>query len=553
MSDFEINDNLNDKTEEESSGQQSKAAEISEDIQSAEVSAEAESAEVPKPEPQPANEAQPQPAQAQEEQPREAAPSYESDPAAQAQYNPQHPTYQQPYGNPYRQQYQQPFVQPSQGYYQPQTNEYIYSPQPQKKKSGAGKALIIAISCILGAFVLAVGIYSALNFSHRYDIGRLGSNPFADEYGSSEDYRESQKLDENSQNGDEEIVDDEEDDPGLPVNNPVHVNKIRDYPDIVQLASPDDALPLPDIYDKVIPSVVGVSCNVNGGTQTGTGFVIDAEEGYIVTNAHVIEDYITVMIVDQDLNEYEAEVIGFDTQTDIAVLRIDASERELTEVEFGISGDLRIGELAVAIGNPLGFELYGTMTTGIISGLNRSVTISDNTMTLMQTTATINRGNSGGPLVDAYGRVIGITSAKVDSTYGEGLGFAIPIDEAVPIIQNLIEYGYVIGRPSIGISGRDINELLSFYLGLPEGVLVYSVTPGSGAEAAGILPEDVIIGIQGETISNMNELNNIKNQYSVGDTVILTIYRVKPRSDTYGRNSGESFDVDVVLGESAPD
>ena len=294
-------------------------------------------------------------------------------------------------------------------------------------------------------------------------------------------------------------------------------------------------MPLTEIYEKVLPSVVGVSCTLRTGTATGTGIII-SEDGYIITNAHVVEDAISVMIVDNDMNEYEAEIIGSDTQTDIAVLKIDKTG--LTPCEFGRSGDVKIGELAVVIGNPLGFDLYGTMTDGIISGLNRTITIGDRTMTLIQTSASINQGNSGGPLINAYGQVIGITSAKVSSTYGENLGFAIPIDDAIPIIQDLIQYGYVTGRPLIGISGEDITPFMSLYYRLPEGVYVRFITPGSGAEAAGIQAGDIIIGLNGDTITTMSELTDEKNNFKAGDTVTLTIYR-----------NGQSMDVDVVLGE----
>ena len=173
----------------------------------------------------------------------------------------------------------------------------------------------------------------------------------------------------------------------------------------------------------------------------------------------------------------------------MAVLKVEASG--LTPCEFGKSGELRIGELAVVIGNPLGLDLYGTMTTGIISGLNRTITIGENKMTLIQTQASINKGNSGGPLINAYGQIIGITSAKVNSAYGEGLGFAIPIDEALPIVDDLMEHGYVTGRPMIGISGEDITYIMSLYYRLPQGVCVRFITPESGAEAAGIKAGDI--------------------------------------------------------------
>lgn len=309
----------------------------------------------------------------------------------------------------------------------------------------------------------------------------------------------------------------------------------KDVPTLEQLAAPKDAMLLPDIYDKVSPSVVGVSCARNSGTATGTGIII-SDDGYIITNAHVLKNAVEITIVDNNLNEYIAEVIGSDAQTDLAVLKINGSG--LTACEFGKSADLRIGELSVVIGNPLGFDLYGTMTTGIISGLNRTVTIGDNTMTLIQTQASINKGNSGGPLINCYGQVIGITSAKVDSAYGEGLGFAIPIDEALPILKDLMEYGYVTGRPMIGFNGENITAFIAMYYRLPQGALVRFVTPDSGAEKAGLKSNDIIIGFNGETVTTMEQISEIVNQYAVGDTITLTVYR-----------DGVAMDIEMVLGE----
>lgn len=317
---------------------------------------------------------------------------------------------------------------------------------------------------------------------------------------------------------------------------PENVSSQKSYPSLEQLAAPENAMALPDIYDKVSPSVVGVSCTLARSSATGTGIII-SEDGYIITNAHVVEDALSIMIVDSRLNEYEAKVVGADSQTDLAVLKVEASG--LTPCEFGKSGELRIGELAVVIGNPLGLDLYGTMTTGIISGLNRTITIGENKMTLIQTQASINKGNSGGPLINAYGQIIGITSAKVNSAYGEGLGFAIPIDEALPIVDDLMEHGYVTGRPMIGISGEDITYIMSLYYRLPQGVCVRFITPESGAEAAGIKAGDIIIGVNDSSISTMDELTEAKNQFSAGDTITLNIYR-----------DGVSMNVVVVLSET---
>lgn len=441
-----------------------------------------------------------------------------------------------------------PWGAPSQGYFHPQTNEFVYSPEAPKKKGSFGKGLIITIACVLSAFIISILSISAYTyFTGGYSL----RSPYADSRGNAIDPDERQKVDQDihafknetdDEGGDDIEQIDEADKNSSDTQEAVNApEKIREFPTIQQLATPDDAMMLPDIYDKVSKSVVGVSTLVRGGTQTGTGFII-SEDGYIVTNAHVIEDYISVMIVDGDSNEYEATVIGSDEQTDIAVLKVNPGTIDLVPVEFGKSGDLRIGEIAVAIGNPLGFELYGTMTTGIISGLDRTITVGDNTMNLLQTSASINSGNSGGPLINAYGMVVGITSAKVNSLYGESLGFAIPIDEALPIVESLIAYGYVPGRPSLGITCETIDDIVSMYYRLPKGVYVRFVTPNGAAAKAGITSGDIIIGIEGESVENPDELNEVKNRYSVGDTVTLTVYR-----------SGQSFDIDVVLSETTPD
>ncbi|MBQ8623340.1 MAG: trypsin-like peptidase domain-containing protein [Oscillospiraceae bacterium] len=431
--------------------------------------------------------------------------------------------------------YQYDGYNPSSPYYT-NSNEYVYSPDQTKKSSGkGGKIALTLIALALGIFVVAVSSISAF-------IAVTGFDPTA-QTEISQDRPERDPHNKEELPGvdipdvnDPVVSEAEEDKEDTPDSAPVNINTDRTYPTLEQLASPADALGLPDIYDKVAPSVVGVSCTLSRATATGTGIIISSD-GYIITNAHVVEDAEKVVIIDHEMNEYEAEIIGADSQTDIAVLKVEAEG--LAACEFGVSANLRIGELAVAIGNPLGFELYGTMTSGIISGLNRTITIGENEMTLIQTNASINSGNSGGPLIDAYGRVIGITSAKVASTYGEGLGFAIPIDEALPIVNDLIKHGYVTGRPMIGISGEDITSIMSMYYRLPQGVYVRFVTPESAADVAGIKAGDIIIGIQGESITTMEELNSIKNQYVAGDTITLTVYR-----------DGTNMEVDLTLGEA---
>ena len=233
---------------------------------------------------------------------------------------------------------------------------------------------------------------------------------------------------------------------------------------------------------------------------------------------------------------------AYDQEADIAVLKIDADG--LTAAEFGDSSTLQVGEMVVAIGNPLGLEFQNTVTCGIISALNRQVTINDNTMTLIQTDTAINNGNSGGPLINSSGQVIGINSAKMSSTYStngasiEGIGFAIPMTEAREIIDDLINYGYVTGRPQLGITCQNVPENISQTYNIPVGAYIISVTDGGAADQAGLQPADVITGIQGETITTIEELNAIKNEYNAGDTITLTVMR-----------NGQELTVDVTLEE----
>ena len=323
----------------------------------------------------------------------------------------------------------------------------------------------------------------------------------------------------------------------------------------LQLAARSDGLTIPEAVDKVMPAVVGISSEftTTGGnsasgwffgqqqtqtqpaTATGTGIIMTTD-GYIITNAHVINDTdygyglaSSVSILLSDKTEYDATIKGYDVDTDIAVLKVDATG--LTAAEFGNSDDLQVGELVIAIGNPLGFELFGSVTCGIVSALNREITINDKNMSLIQTDAAINSGNSGGPLVNSYGQVIGINSAKMSSTYStggasvEGLGFAIPMTQAQTIIDDLINYGYVTGKPQIGISVSDVDEYTAALYNMPMGVYVRSVTPNGAADQAGIQAGDIIIGVNGEAISTYQELNKKKDEHNAGDTIILNISR----------------------------
>lgn len=304
----------------------------------------------------------------------------------------------------------------------------------------------------------------------------------------------------------------------------------------------EDALCLQDIYSSVIDSVVSISSMTSSGTSSGTGIIMSSD-GYVITNHHVITGALVISVLTNDNQEFEAALVGSDEMSDLAVLKIDA--RGLKAAEFGDSSKLRVGDSVVAIGDPLGVQLRGTMTNGIISAINRDLTVGDRTMTLIQTNAALNNGNSGGPLINCYGQVIGINTVKMSSYYTatasvEGLGFAIPISVAKPIIDELIENGYVAGRPAIGISGDSLPSYYRTYYRLPEGVYVTSVNEGSDAKAKGIREGDIVTAINGEKICSIDELNTVKNQYAAGDEVTLTIYR-----------SGTYYEVTVTLVDQA--
>ncbi len=298
--------------------------------------------------------------------------------------------------------------------------------------------------------------------------------------------------------------------------------------------------------------------NGRGGTTskqykgTGTGVII-SDNGYIVTNAHVIydseygageADSVSVLL-DND-EAYEAEIIGYEVDLDLAVLKID--ETGLTAAEFGNSDELKLGESVIAIGNPLGFDLMDTVTGGMISGLGRHITINDKTMNLIQTDAAINSGNSGGPLINKYGQVIGINSSKMSSSYGsseasiEGIGFAIPSNLTASVIDDLMKYGYVTGKPKLGIYYYPVSDTAAKMYNIPVGVFVSDVIKGGAAEKAGIKKSDVIIEFNGKKIKSDSDLIAELNSYSAGDEVEIKLIR----------NGDEEKTVKLVLDEAEP-
>jgi serine protease Do len=270
-----------------------------------------------------------------------------------------------------------------------------------------------------------------------------------------------------------------------------------------------------------------------GQSQTGEGSgVIISKDGYIMTNYHVVEyadtrNYsgynTTLEVFLPDGTQAKAKFIGGDEKADLAVVKIDVNN--LPVAELGDSSKLEVGETAIAIGNPLGMEFAGSVTVGVVSALNRQVETEDKTLNLIQTDAAINPGNSGGALVNSQGQVIGINTIKISETGVEGLGFAIPINDAKPIVDQLIAFGYVKGRPLIGISAQEITKILSQQYSLPEGLYIIDVSPESGAAAAGIKKGDIIVSLAGKDVKTMKELDEVKKTYKAGDTVDIVIVR----------------------------
>ena len=287
------------------------------------------------------------------------------------------------------------------------------------------------------------------------------------------------------------------------------------------------ALSLQQIYEKVYPSVASISCVNANGAGTGTGIVM-SRDGYVITNYHVIEDAQRIYVLLGETDQYEASLVGGDETTDLAVLKVQATD--LQPAEFGDSDMLRVGDGVVAIGDPLGTELRGTMTDGIVSAINRDLNLSGRQMTLIQTNAALNSGNSGGPLINCYGQVIGINTMKMSSYSNtsstvEGLGFAIPITQAKPILDELIWQGYVSGRPAIGIQGQTLDLRAQLFYHLPSGVIVTGLLEDSDAHEKGLEIDDVIVEFDGHDISSLDDLVAAKNGCTAGDTVRLTIYR----------------------------
>lgn len=319
---------------------------------------------------------------------------------------------------------------------------------------------------------------------------------------------------------------------------------------VTYAVSPEGAQTPRMVYENNAKSVVAVSSTIQStvygqtrqGTSSGSGFII-SDDGYVVTNCHVVEGATDVTVTLSTGDEYTAKIVGSDSLNDVALLKVEASG--LPAVKLGSSDDLAIGDMVCAIGNPLG-SLTATLTVGYVSGKDRQVTTDNSTINMIQTDAAINSGNSGGPLFNMYGEVVGITSAKYSGTTSsgasiEGISFAIPIDDVMSIIGDLQEYGYVTGA-YLGVTVTDTDAAAAKLYGMPTGAYVNSVEENGAAARAGVQPKDIIIGLGDTEISNRTELTRALRRFKAGDTTTITVIR-----------SGERVTMDITLDEKPRD
>ncbi|SCJ80755.1 Serine protease Do-like HtrA [Anaerotruncus sp. 2789STDY5834896] len=312
------------------------------------------------------------------------------------------------------------------------------------------------------------------------------------------------------------------------------------------LPAAGEKLTTEQVAAKLKPSVVGIATYNQAGTveasSYGSGIII-SEDGYIVTNAHVVSGAIGVTVTLNNGEDYSGTVIGTDAKTDLAVVKIEA--KNLTPAELGNSDQMEVGEQVAAVGNPGGPTLAGSVTYGYVSAINRQIASTSGaySMNCIQTDAAINPGNSGGALANMYGQVVGINSSKIAATDYEGIGFAIAINDAKPIIDSLMQNGYVKDRVKLGISVTEINETLAKINDLPQGLYIKQINPGGSMDGVGVQVGDVITKVNGTDITSFDDLQNQLKGQKPGDKIKMTIYR-KSQS-----GADKTFEVVVELQE----
>lgn len=321
----------------------------------------------------------------------------------------------------------------------------------------------------------------------------------------------------------------------------VRQDTIVSYPEVSYITPPGA------IYQQNVQSVVLITAKMTStmfgqtttGISSGSGFVL-TEDGYVVTNHHVIENATAVTVTMHDGTEYGAKIVGSDSTNDVAVLKIE-EEVSLQTVTIGSSDALLVGDQVVAIGNPLG-ELTSTLTVGYVSAKERNVTTDGTTINMIQTDAAINSGNSGGPLFNSKGEVVGITTAKYSGSSSsgatiEGIGFAIPIDDVMPLVDDLIHYGYI-NSAYLGVKVSEMDSSTASYYGLPVGAYVQEVTSGNCAEKAGLKAKDIIVAVGDYKVGSISDLTKALRKFKAGDTTTITVFR-----------SGQELTLPITLDE----
>jgi len=390
------------------------------------------------------------------------------------------------------------------------------STKPPKNHGGV-------IAVVLCTMIFLCGILSALGIWDRNEP--IVVTPLGDVY-----FSDSDQPGQSTSNPGTSLPPVSSPDPGNQMQ--VQLNPVPDQVDNVPQAG---GLGLQEIYKMNIPSVVSITCTLSGGSSSGTGVVL-SEGGFLVTNAHVIAGAQEIQVLLTDGRTFAAHLVGADSFSDLAVLYIDASD--LIPATFGDSTQLRAGDAVVAIGDPLGVSLRGTMTDGIVSAINRDVQVGGRTMTLIQTNAALNSGNSGGPLINCFGQVIGINTMKIgifsDDAGVEGLGFAIPSATVKEIVDQLISQGYVSGRPALPLTGEWVSSFNQQFRRIPAGLYITS-TP----EHPEIRAKDILLYVGTTRVTKQEDLNSALYSHKAGDTVGLTLYR-----------DGRQYSVEIVLTEA---
>lgn len=449
--------------------------------------------------------------------------------------NPQNP-YQNPYSNPYQGSYQ------GQAPYQNPYNPYpqqIQQPTPPRKK---GITLRGTIALILVCAIL----FGCLGYGGAEFVRSLSQRSSSSTQTQPSDQGQGSAP---SQRGNE-TTPSTPDTSSLPSGGSDSLLTIEEVAPMTLTVAPsdEDTLTIPQVVEKTADSVVEITTEIVATSPfmqqyitsgAGSGVII-AENGYILTNNHVISDATSITVTLHNGESYPAALVGLDEDLDVALLKIE--ETGLTPAVIGTSSNLLVGQTIIVIGNPLG-QLGGSVTHGIISALERNITIDGTTMTLMQIDAAVNPGNSGGALFDESGDLVGIVNAKSGGDNVEGIGFAIPIDNVMEIVDDLLNYGYVKGRPALGITMIDIttSQMAYMYQVGELGAYIYSVAEGSAAEQAGLQNGDRIVSINGTPVSNASEVKTQVGTVAVGETVTIVVSR-----------NGQEVKVTVTMGEYIP-